>query len=97
MRCGCDMLVASLITTDIIVCHTHHQPQLTKKAKATAAAVKEPVAAVVAQPTATSSSPYSDDTGRHVVQERGDLLNEVVEKGNHPHLVVMTTEVERIQ
>ena len=63
MRYGCDMLVASLITTDIIVCHTHHQPQLTKKAKATAAAVKEPVAAVIAQPTAMSSSPPSDGTG----------------------------------
>ena len=63
MRYGCDMLVASLIPTDIIVCHTHHQPQLTKKAKATAAAVKEPVAAVVAQPTATSSSPSADGTG----------------------------------
>ena len=80
----------------IIVCHTHHQPQLTKKAKATAAAVKEPVAAVVAQPTATSSSPSSDGTGPRSA-ERGDLLNEVVEKGNHPHLVVMTTEVEKIQ
>jgi hypothetical protein len=33
----------------------------------------------------------------HVVQERGDLLNEVVVKGNHPYLVVMATEVERIQ
>ena len=42
---------------------THNHPQLTKKAKATTASVKEFVDDVVAQPTATATS--SDDTLGH--------------------------------